>query len=93
MSKALVLGAAALAFSAASASAQVYTTPDYGYAEPGFLFPIHGFTPALGVGILACVILAVALFALYKELIFLEKPLLDMARQMYETGLVNVSIA
>jgi hypothetical protein len=33
----------------------------------GFLFPIHSFTPALGVGILACVILAVALFALYKE--------------------------
>src|SRR5580704_4050872 len=27
----------------------------------------HGFTPALGVGIVACVILAVALFALYKE--------------------------
>jgi hypothetical protein len=34
MSKALVLGAAALAFSAASASAQVYSIPDYGYAEP-----------------------------------------------------------
>jgi hypothetical protein len=33
----------------------------------GFLFPIHGFTPALGVGILACAIFAVALFALYKE--------------------------
>ena len=33
----------------------------------GFLFPIHGFTPALGVGIVACVTLAVALFALYKE--------------------------
>jgi hypothetical protein len=33
----------------------------------GFLFPIHGFTPALGIGIVACVILAVALFALYKE--------------------------
>jgi len=33
----------------------------------GFLFPIHGFTPALGVGIVACVIQAVALFALYKE--------------------------
>jgi hypothetical protein len=32
----------------------------------GFLFPIHGFTPALGVGILACVILVIALFALYK---------------------------
>jgi hypothetical protein len=33
----------------------------------GFLFPIHGFTPALGVGILACVILLIALFALYEE--------------------------
>jgi hypothetical protein len=33
----------------------------------GFLFPIRGFTPALGVGILACAILLVALFALYKE--------------------------
>ena len=34
MSKVLILGAAALVFSAASASAQVYTTPDYGYADP-----------------------------------------------------------
>jgi hypothetical protein len=33
----------------------------------GFLFPIHGFTPALGVGIVACVILAIALFALYNR--------------------------
>jgi hypothetical protein len=33
----------------------------------GFLFPIHGLTPALSVGILACVILVVALYALYKE--------------------------
>jgi hypothetical protein len=33
----------------------------------GFLFPIHGFTPALLVGVLACLILAIALFALYKE--------------------------
>jgi hypothetical protein len=31
----------------------------------GFLFPIHGFTPALGVGIVSCVILAVALLAYY----------------------------
>ncbi len=31
----------------------------------GFLFPIHGFTPALGVGIVSCVILAIALFAYY----------------------------
>jgi hypothetical protein len=34
MTRALILGAAALVLSAASASAQVYTTPDYGYAEP-----------------------------------------------------------
>ncbi|HYV69774.1 MAG TPA: hypothetical protein VE970_06660, partial [Pseudolabrys sp.] len=33
----------------------------------GFLFPIHGFTPALGVGIVACLVLALALLALYKE--------------------------
>jgi hypothetical protein len=31
----------------------------------GFLFPIHGFTPALGVGIVSCVLLAIALFAYY----------------------------
>jgi hypothetical protein len=31
----------------------------------GFLFPIHGFTPAIGVGIVSCVALAVALFAYY----------------------------
>src|ERR1700684_890632 len=31
----------------------------------GFLFPIHGFTPAIGVGIISCVILAIALFAYY----------------------------
>jgi hypothetical protein len=34
MSKALVLGAAALVCSAAGASAQVYPTPDYGYVTP-----------------------------------------------------------
>jgi hypothetical protein len=33
----------------------------------GFLFPIHGFTPALGVGIISCVILAIALFAYYSK--------------------------
>ena len=31
----------------------------------GFLFPIHGFTPALGVGIVSCLILVIALFAYY----------------------------
>src|SRR5512140_3108559 len=33
----------------------------------GFMFPIHGFTPALGVGIISMVILAVALLALYSK--------------------------
>ena len=33
----------------------------------GFLFPIHGFTPALGVGGVSCVILAIALVAYYGQ--------------------------
>ncbi len=33
----------------------------------GFLFPIRGFTPALGVGIASCVILLIALFAYYRK--------------------------
>ena len=33
----------------------------------GFLFPIHGFTPALGVGIISCVILVFALYAYYSK--------------------------
>jgi hypothetical protein len=31
----------------------------------GFMFPIHGFTPALGVGIVSMVVLLIALLALY----------------------------
>ena len=31
------------------------------------MFPIHGFTPALGVGIISMVILAIALLALYSK--------------------------
>jgi hypothetical protein len=31
----------------------------------GFFFPIHGFTPALGVGAVSCVLLAIALVAYY----------------------------
>jgi hypothetical protein len=31
----------------------------------GFMFPFHGFTPAIGVGIVASVILVIALIALY----------------------------
>ncbi len=33
----------------------------------GFLFPINGFTPALGVGVVSLVILAIALLALYSR--------------------------
>jgi hypothetical protein len=42
MSKAVVLGAAALALSAAGASAQVYVTPDYGY---GYAVPAADLAP------------------------------------------------
>ena len=31
----------------------------------GFLFPIYGFSPALGVGVLSCILLAIALVAFY----------------------------
>ena len=31
----------------------------------GFFFPFHGFTPAIGVGIISLVVLAVAIFARY----------------------------
>ncbi|HEX9070741.1 MAG TPA: hypothetical protein VF852_02190 [Pseudolabrys sp.] len=33
----------------------------------GFMFPIHGFTPALGVGAVSMLVLAVALIALYAK--------------------------
>jgi hypothetical protein len=33
----------------------------------GFLFPIRGFTPGLGVGIVSCVVLMIALFAYYRN--------------------------
>jgi hypothetical protein len=31
----------------------------------GFLFPIHGFTPAIAVGVMSLLVLAIALIALY----------------------------
>ena len=31
----------------------------------GFMFPMHGFTPALGVGVISIVVLVIALLALY----------------------------
>ena len=33
----------------------------------GFFFPFHGFTPAIGVGIVSLVVLAVAIFARYSR--------------------------
>ena len=33
----------------------------------GFMFPIHGFTPGLGVGVISMIILAIALLALYSK--------------------------
>jgi hypothetical protein len=36
----------------------------------GFFFPFHGFTPAIGVGIVSVVILALAFYALYAKKLF-----------------------
>lgn len=36
----------------------------------GFLFPFHGFTPAIGVGILSVILLAFAFYALYAKKLF-----------------------
>lgn len=33
----------------------------------GFFFPFHGFTPAIGVGIISCIVLAIAIFARYAK--------------------------
>ena len=33
----------------------------------GFFFPFHGFTPALGVGIISMLVLALAIFARYRR--------------------------
>jgi hypothetical protein len=33
----------------------------------GFMFPYHGFTPAIGVGIISMVVLALAIFARYRR--------------------------
>ncbi|MGB6349953.1 MAG: hypothetical protein WBG10_07975 [Pseudolabrys sp.] len=43
----------------------------------GFLFPIHGFTPGLGTGMVSIVLLAVALYGLY------GKRLVDAWRWVY----------
>ncbi|HUL88114.1 MAG TPA: hypothetical protein VLU23_08025 [Pseudolabrys sp.] len=49
----------------------------------GFLFPFHGFTPAIGVGIISCLLLALALFGLY------SKHLLGAWRWIYVAGAVS----
>jgi hypothetical protein len=36
----------------------------------GFMFPIHGFTPALGTGIISMILLALALYGLYAKRLF-----------------------
>ena len=48
----------------------------------GFLFPIHGFTPAIGVGILSLIVLAVAITARY------GRHLLGPWRWIYVVGAV-----
>jgi hypothetical protein len=49
----------------------------------GFLFPFHGFTPAVGVGIISCLLLALALLGLY------GKHLVGAWRWIYVVGAVS----
>jgi hypothetical protein len=51
MSKALVLGAAALLLSAASASAQVYATPDYSASAQIYATPDYGYEPVADLAV------------------------------------------
>lgn len=48
----------------------------------GFLFPFHGFTPALGVGVVSAAVLALTLVALY------ERHLAGAWRRVYVVGAV-----
>ncbi|MCI4566651.1 hypothetical protein [Lysobacter sp. CFH 32150] len=48
----------------------------------GFLFPFHGFTPALGVGVVSAAVLALTLIALY------ERHLAGSWRWIYVVGAV-----
>jgi hypothetical protein len=48
----------------------------------GFFFPFHGFTPALGTGIVSMIVLAVTFYALY------SKKLMGSWRWIYAVGAV-----
>src|SRR6266516_6774459 len=48
----------------------------------GFFFPFHGFTPAIGLGIMSLIVLAVAIFARY------SRQLADHWRWIYVVGAV-----
>lgn len=43
----------------------IFLTTTVATSLSGFLFPFHGFTPAIGVGIISLLLLAVAIFARY----------------------------
>lgn len=43
----------------------IFLTSTVATSLSGFLFPFHGFTPAIGVGIISLLLLAVAIFARY----------------------------
>jgi hypothetical protein len=46
----------------------------------GFGFPIHGFTPGIGIGVISLLVLAVALFALYaRHLVGIWRPVYVVA--------------
>ena len=45
----------------------LFLTSTVATSVTGFFFPFHGFTPAIGVGIISLIVLAIAIFARYSK--------------------------
>jgi hypothetical protein len=61
-----VVVAGLLASQRPSGSAKLFWTTAVATTVTGFLFPFHGFTPAIGLGIVSTFVLAIGLAALYR---------------------------
>ena len=62
----LVVVAGLLASKRPSGSTKLFWTAAVATTVTGFLFPFHGFTPAIGLGIVSTFVLAIGLAALYR---------------------------
>jgi hypothetical protein len=61
-----VVVAGLLASKAVDGSTTLFWTTGVATTVTGFLFPFHGFTPAIGLGIVSTLVLAIGLAALYR---------------------------